>query len=137
MNDAERAGGVDVLCLLTELGVLSRRYGLSMHELIAWCGFFGAWLLVAGPFHQAALELSDERYDEEQMEQLRRDTPSHRVSRWWWLIPPVWYSKQRRRAQQHRRDAGDLRRRYGDTHRAVPPSHDESGDRRPAMTDLR
>jgi hypothetical protein len=25
-------------------------------ELVAWCGFFGAWFLVAGPIYQAALE---------------------------------------------------------------------------------
>ena len=31
-----------------------------MHELILWSGFFGAWLLVAGPLYQAALELSEE-----------------------------------------------------------------------------
>ena len=28
-----------------------------MEYLIAWCGFFGAWLLVAGPISQAAQEL--------------------------------------------------------------------------------
>ncbi len=28
-----------------------------MEHLIAWAGFLGAWLLVAGPVYQAALEL--------------------------------------------------------------------------------
>lgn len=32
------------------------RYGQGVHELIAWCGFLGAWLLFAGPIYQAALE---------------------------------------------------------------------------------
>jgi hypothetical protein len=27
--------------------------------VIAWCGFVGAWLLVAGPIYQAALELPE------------------------------------------------------------------------------
>ena len=28
-----------------------------MNQLIAWAGFLGAWLLVAGPLYQGAIEL--------------------------------------------------------------------------------
>jgi hypothetical protein len=28
-----------------------------MEQLVAWAGFFGAWLLFAGPLYQANLEL--------------------------------------------------------------------------------
>jgi hypothetical protein len=48
-----------------------------VHELIAWCGFFGAWFLVAGPVYQAALELEEEG--------LERDTFAPRSPGWWVL----------------------------------------------------
>jgi hypothetical protein len=31
-----------------------------MEHLVAWAGFFGVWLLVAGPIYQANLELRAE-----------------------------------------------------------------------------
>jgi hypothetical protein len=74
-----------------------------MHELILWSGFFGAWLLVAGPLYQAALELRDENLSREDMAGLQPTEPTRkRPSGWWWLIPPVGYLKQRRYAQDER-----------------------------------
>ena len=75
-----------------------------MHELILWSGFFGAWLLVAGPLYQAALELGEENISREDVAGVQ-PTPSagHRPSGWWWLIPPVGYWKQRRYAQEERK----------------------------------
>lgn len=36
-----------------------------MNLVIAWTGFLGAWLLVAGPLYQGALELAEEELDRE------------------------------------------------------------------------
>jgi hypothetical protein len=36
-----------------------------MNQVIAWVGFLGAWLLVAGPLYQGALELREEEVDRE------------------------------------------------------------------------
>jgi hypothetical protein len=70
-----------------------------MDQVIAWAGFLGAWLLVAGPLYQGALELSEEDVDREGMEasiaQLPRPEPP---SPWWWLLPPVMYLIRRRRS---------------------------------------
>ncbi len=74
-----------------------------MHELILWSGFFGAWLLVAGPLYQAALELGEENISREDMAGVQRNEPESRPSGWWWLIPPVGYWKQRRYAQSERK----------------------------------
>jgi hypothetical protein len=74
-----------------------------MHELILWSGFFGAWLLVAGPLYQAALELGEENISREDMAGVQRNETESRPSGWWWLIPPVGYWKQRRFAQEERR----------------------------------
>jgi hypothetical protein len=72
--------------------------------LIAWSGFLGAWLLVAGPLLQAALELREEDIQSEQIEaasaRLRAGHPE--VSAWWWLLPPVHYWLQRRRSKRLR-----------------------------------
>ena len=75
-----------------------------MHELIAWSGFAGAWLLVAGPLYQAAVEL-DEQGDQRigMSPASRRVEARPPVSPWWWLLPPVAYLKQRRRQRAHRR----------------------------------
>lgn len=75
------------------------------HHAFEWCGFIGAWLLVAGPLSQAALELADEEFEREDLERLtaRIEAPPP-VSRWWWLIPPVAYIlRLRRRDAYHRR----------------------------------
>ncbi|MGH3095160.1 MAG: hypothetical protein ACRDMV_04075 [Streptosporangiales bacterium] len=73
-----------------------------MSQLIAWCGFLGAWLLVAGPIYQAALELDDEDLEREDFARVVANVPRPpRVSRWWLLLPPVAYvlRARRRRAQ--------------------------------------
>lgn len=72
--------------------------------MIAWCGFLGAWLLVAGPIYQAAQELADEEFEREDMERLagRAEAPPP-ASRWWLLLPPVAYVLHRRRREAHRR----------------------------------
>jgi hypothetical protein len=76
----------------------------AVEIFIAWCAFLGAWLLVAGPLMQAALELREEDAQTEQIEatseRLQSDYPG--VSRWWWLLPPVHYWLQRRRAKRFR-----------------------------------
>lgn len=79
-----------------------------MHAVIAWSGFLGAWLLVAGPLFQAAVEL-DEQGD--QWQGLNRAAlevgPQPRLSPWWWLLPPVAYVKQARRQRAHRQQLFD------------------------------
>lgn len=79
-----------------------------MAYVIHWAGFVGAWLLVAGPMLQGAIELRDEELDREGFEELRGkiDYPAP-VSRWWWLLPPVAYVKNRRRNDAfHRQTMG-------------------------------
>jgi hypothetical protein len=74
-----------------------------MHELILWSGFLGAWLLVAGPLYQAALELAEQNVSRDDMAGVQRAEPSRpRPSGWWWLLPPVGYWKQRTYAQEER-----------------------------------
>ena len=61
-----------------------------MHELILWAGFFGAWLLVAGPIWQAVVELRDEDFEREKFTAVMDVVPPReRVSGWWWLFPPL------------------------------------------------
>jgi hypothetical protein len=75
-----------------------------MDVVIHWAGFVGAWLLVAGPLLQGALELRDEEMDREGFEKVRNDVhPLPRVSRWWWLLPPVAIYKNRKRSDDFRR----------------------------------
>lgn len=78
-----------------------------MHSFIILAGFLGAWLLVAGPVYQAAIELSEENDGHERTERDRNDllarvTPPAPVSPWWWLLPPVGYILNRRRTQRIR-----------------------------------
>ncbi|MBU2668138.1 hypothetical protein KOI35_31970 [Actinoplanes bogorensis] len=75
-----------------------------MDAFIVWCGFFGAWLLVAGPVYQAALELGEQELMRAGIERVSaglRDTVAP-VSAWWWLFPPVLYLKHRRREAAQR-----------------------------------
>ena len=74
-----------------------------MAELAAWCGFFGAWLLFAGPVYQAAFELRDQPVDRDAIASAtaQTDTPPP-VSAWWWLVPPIGYWLTRRRARSAR-----------------------------------
>lgn len=79
-----------------------------MSSLIAWCGFLGAWLLVAGPVYQAAVELGDEDAQRDRVGALSAAvTPPPPVSRWWWLLPPVAYLKERRLHRRFRREVFD------------------------------
>jgi prophage maintenance system killer protein len=72
-----------------------------MSEFIAWFGFVGAWLLVAGPINQAAIELEDEDFRREDFARAVARTPRPpRVSRWWLLLPPVAYVLHARRARR-------------------------------------
>jgi hypothetical protein len=77
-----------------------------MNQVIAWIGFLGAWLLVAGPLYQGALELREEEVDREGIEAStarvpRPDPPSP----WWWLLPPAVYLIRRHRGNAFRRAA--------------------------------
>jgi hypothetical protein len=61
-----------------------------MHEAAYWLGFFGAWLLFAGPAYQSALELQEEEAARTRMQQLMEGMEEPpKVSVWWWLLPPV------------------------------------------------
>ncbi|MYR07736.1 hypothetical protein GTV32_16145 [Gordonia sp. SID5947] len=63
-----------------------------MELFAAWCGYLGAWLLVAGPMYQGARELSEEQLDRAAIRTQSLAVPhSERVSAWWWLLPPVAY----------------------------------------------
>jgi len=77
-----------------------------MNQVIAWAGFLGAWLLVAGPLYQGALELREEEVDREGIEastaRVSRPSPP---SPWWWLLPPVMYLIRRHRGAAFRRAA--------------------------------
>jgi hypothetical protein len=75
-----------------------------MHWLVSWAGFAGAWLLFAGPIYQAALELTGERFEVEELDDVRSQPGPQQVSRWWWLVPPVWFWKQHRASEQYRRE---------------------------------
>jgi hypothetical protein len=74
-----------------------------VHELIAWCGFLGAWFVVAGSIYQAALELEEENFEREEMASLVAEIERpRRPSPWWWLIPPVGYLLRRRNGRAYR-----------------------------------
>lgn len=61
--------------------------------IIAGVGCVGAWLLVAGPVYQAALELREQ--DIGQQRALSASTADTKdISPWWWLVPPVAYWKR-------------------------------------------
>jgi len=74
-----------------------------MNQVIAWAGFLGAWLLVAGPLYQGALELDEEEVDREGIEASFASVPRpERPSSWWWLVPPVMYLIRRHRSNKFR-----------------------------------
>lgn len=61
-----------------------------MELFFLYCGFFGSWLLFAGPIFQAALELKDEDIERDRIrETAKRVTVAQHVSVWWWLLPPA------------------------------------------------
>lgn len=79
-----------------------------MEHVIAWAGFAGAWLLVAGPLYQGALELREEDVDREGLEASKaRVEPPEMPSPWWWLLPPVFYLLRRQRSREYRRAVFD------------------------------
>lgn len=78
-----------------------------MHAVIAWSGFLGAWLLVAGPLFQAAVELDAQEDRRGGLTRVARQTERPRLSPWWWLLPPVAYVLQRRRQRDVRRQLFD------------------------------
>ncbi len=68
-----------------------------MHLITAWCGFAGAWVLVAGPVYQGALELGEVEVDREAIRSQAGSTAKpQRISPWWWLLPPAAYVKTTR-----------------------------------------
>lgn len=74
--------------------------------MIAWIGFAGAWLLVAGPLYQGALELLEQEIDQTGFEAVTKDLPRPRMpSLWWWLVPPVMLVLQQRQMADYRREA--------------------------------
>jgi hypothetical protein len=74
-----------------------------MSTVLAWIGFAGAWLLVAGPVYQAALELDGEEIERDQLAEVAKQVaPPPRPSPWWWLLPPVAYVLQLRRNHDYR-----------------------------------
>ncbi len=74
-----------------------------MEGFIAWCAFFGGWLLFAGPVYQAALELDEQDIDHEDVEAAAAAVPQPPpISPWWWLVPPVGYLLSRRRSDRYR-----------------------------------
>jgi hypothetical protein len=77
-------------------------------HVIAWCGFLGAWLLVAGPLDQAVREIADQEFRSESLEEARAQVGEPEpVSRWWLLLPPVWWVKVQRRESIYRRQIGE------------------------------
>lgn len=63
-----------------------------MHEVVEVLVTLGAWLLVAGPIYQAALELCEQDFDREHFTTVTASVaPAPKISPWWWLLPPVAY----------------------------------------------
>jgi hypothetical protein len=74
-----------------------------MNEGIVWAGFLGAWLLVAGPLYQGALELREEDIDRDEIQAAKTKVSLPQPpSPWWWLLPPVMYVLRRRQGREFR-----------------------------------
>ncbi|GAA4354530.1 hypothetical protein [Angustibacter luteus] len=74
-----------------------------MEAFVAWCGFFGAWLLVAGPIYQAALELQEQDLERDRIHDVSQAVPKPpQVSVWWWLVPPVRYVLHHKQEERYR-----------------------------------
>ena len=79
-----------------------------MPHVIAWCGFLGAWLLVAGPLDQAVREIEDAGFEHEALDQAKAQVEEPPpVSSWWLLLPPVWWFLRRRRESIYRHRVGE------------------------------
>jgi hypothetical protein len=87
-------------------GVRARRSDILniMDEVVNWAGFVGAWLLVAGPTLQGAMDLH-------RIERSSRKPGQRLPSRWWWLLPPVMYVLSRSRF----RDGSSRSREFRDS----------------------
>lgn len=79
-----------------------------MPHVIAWCGFLGAWLLVAGPLDQAVREIEEAGFERERLEEAaeRVEEPPP-VSSWWLLLPPIWWLLHRKRESIYRHLIGE------------------------------
>jgi len=73
-----------------------------MSGFIAWCGFLGAWCLVAGPLYQASIELREQDIARDKIAEINRTHGQDPVSPWWWLFPPARYVLARRRLERNR-----------------------------------
>ena len=76
-----------------------------MNEVILWARFLGAWLLVAGPLYQGAVELDELDFDREGIEGIKAsalEAAKGAPSAWWWLLPPVMYVLHRRWTRRFR-----------------------------------
>jgi hypothetical protein len=79
-----------------------------MPHAIAWCGFLGAWLLVAGPLDQAVREIEESGFEHEMFEEAKaKVSEPEPVSSWWLLLPPVWWLLKRRRESIYRHQIGE------------------------------
>jgi hypothetical protein len=80
----------------------------AMPHVIAWCGFLGAWLLVAGPLDQAVREIEETGFEHEALEEAkgRVEEPAP-VSRWWLVLPPIWWLLIGRRDSIYRHQIGE------------------------------
>jgi hypothetical protein len=77
-------------------------------HVIAWCGFFGAWLLFAGPLDQAVREVEEQEFEGETLDEAKaRVGEPPPVSKWWLLLPPVWWFLRRRRESIYRHLVGE------------------------------
>jgi hypothetical protein len=74
-----------------------------MDTVVAWSGFLGAWLLVAGPLYQGVLELREEDTDQTGADPTSPIAPPPPPSSWWWFLPPVMLVLRRRRSIAYRR----------------------------------
>ncbi len=76
-----------------------------MADVASWASCVGAWLLVGGAAHQAALDLRAEQDLSERFDAARRaGDQAEPVSRWWLLLPPAYIAKRHRRAEEQQRE---------------------------------
>jgi hypothetical protein len=70
---------------------------------VIWAGFLGAWMLVAGPLYQGAIELREEDVDRDEIQATKTNVARPEPpSPWWWLFPPAMYLIRRRQGKQFR-----------------------------------
>jgi hypothetical protein len=74
-------------------------------QLTLWAGFLGAWLLVAGPLHQARIELQEEELERDRfVSAFEQAGPQPKTSIWWWLLPPLRLYIGHRRKERWQRE---------------------------------